>query len=114
MRRMRHVVAIACVVACGSPTAEPPVRSAQQRTLDSSAAVAALRGSRFADAAREATAVLATDPRNSQAAAVHAIAAYQQAVMRLRDGIDETTEHADLHKSFDHERGRAAWRELLG
>jgi hypothetical protein len=73
---MRILVISIVVAACGAPT---PVRTPEQRVHDSAAAVDALRGSRFGDALREASAALALDSHNSQAAAVHAIAAYQQA-----------------------------------
>src|SRR5512140_2455329 len=90
LRAWRGLVLV--MVACGS--SEPPARSPQQRTLDSAPAVAALRESRFADAAREATAELAIDPRSSVPAAIRAIAAYQQAASHLVDELGSVMDQA--------------------
>lgn len=78
-------VVIVAVVACGGAGA--PVRSPAERDRDSAAAVSALQGARFAEAADQATQVLARDPGNARAAAVRAIATYQAAGSRLRDDL---------------------------
>jgi hypothetical protein len=66
------------------------VRSREVRDRDSAAAVTALQIARFAEAAEQATKVLARDPGNSRAAAVRAIATYQAAGSRLRDDLESS------------------------
>ncbi|HKA87418.1 MAG TPA: hypothetical protein VKE22_07110, partial [Haliangiales bacterium] len=90
-----------------------PARSPAQRADDSAGAIAALRGSRFDDAAREATTVLARDPGNAQAAAVRAIATYEQGGSALVEELGAVLDQGESFKALDHERGRAAWQAFL-
>ncbi|HEX3473869.1 MAG TPA: hypothetical protein VHT91_02445 [Kofleriaceae bacterium] len=76
---------VAGAVGCGAGGAA--VRSQAERERDSAVAVASLQAARFAEAASQASLVLARDPGNSRAAAVHAIATYQAAGSRLRDDL---------------------------
>lgn len=82
--------------------------------MDTSAAIEALQASRFADARREADAVLAKDARSSQAAAVRAIATYQGAVERLVKELDAIVDAGDLSRALDHQAGRRMWTTFLG
>lgn len=100
---------VGALVACGP---KPPARSPTEREADSAAAVAALQGSRFAEAAELAGGALAKDPRNGRAAAVRAIAAYQAAGSQLRDDVEQLFEHADGMRALDHQEGRAMWRRF--
>jgi len=108
---MRILVILVMLGACGGSPA--PARSPEQRTQDSAAAVDALRGTRFSDAERAAASALALDPHNSRAAAVRAIAAYQQAGSELVRELSAVLDEGDVVKALDHERGRAAWRAFL-
>jgi hypothetical protein len=111
--RMRSLLVIIALAGCGSSSSESPARSPQQRTLDSAGAVASLRAARFDDAAREATAALVIDPKNAQAAAVRALATYQQAGSQLVSDLTAVLDSANGVHYFDHEEGRAVWRTLL-
>jgi len=106
-----RALALIVLVACGAP--DVPLRPPAEQARDSAAAVAALQASKFEDAHREATMVLARDPRNARAAAVRAIAAYQRSGSRLVGDIDHLFEGADMMKAFDHEGGRASWQRWL-
>jgi hypothetical protein len=106
-----RILVMVVVLGCGAPT---PVRTPEQRTQDSAAAVDALRGTRFSDAERAAASALALDPHNSRAAAVRAIAAYQQAGSELVRELTAVLDEGDAIKALDHERGRAAWKAFLG
>ena len=96
---------VAGAVGCGA--AGGPVRSPAERERDSAIAVSSLQAARFAEAANQASLVLARDPGNSRAAAVRAIATYQAAGSRLRDDLfssgvsllDHTTER-DVGERF--------------
>jgi hypothetical protein len=109
-RRMK-ALALAVLVACGA--SDVPVRPPAEQVRDSATAVAALQASKFEDAHREATTALSRDPRNSRAAAVRAIAAYQRSGSRLIGDIDDLFAGADVMKAFDHKGGRAAWQRWL-
>jgi hypothetical protein len=108
---MKWLLVFAVVGACGQPESSP--RAPQQRSLESASAVAAIREARFADAAHEASAVLARDPKNATAAAIRAITTYQQAASHVFDELGAVMEHAEGLHFFDHERGRAAWIAAL-
>ncbi|MFN0250177.1 MAG: hypothetical protein ACKV2T_25055 [Kofleriaceae bacterium] len=108
---MRHCLLVIMLAACGS--SEPPTASIGQSTADTSAAITALRASKFADARREADVVLAKDPGSSQAAAVRAIATYQGAVQRLGDELGAIMDTGELMKALDHGAGRATWTAFL-
>jgi hypothetical protein len=102
-----RLLPIVLIAACGP---RPPTRTPAERTADAALAVTALRDARFADAEREATTALIADPSNSQAAAVRAIAVYQQAGSALAVEIQAIVDHGV--KGLDHGRGRRAWAEL--
>lgn len=109
-----HALAAGVVVflsACGDEL--PPPRSPEQRTSDSAPALAALQAARFDEAAREASAALALDPRNAQAAAVRAIAGYQRAGHDLVAELGEIIDQAEDLTFFDHQAGRAAWQTFV-
>ncbi|MGE0404630.1 MAG: hypothetical protein AB7T06_48415 [Kofleriaceae bacterium] len=108
---MRHVLLVAIVAACG--TSGSPSSPIGQQRADTSAAITALQASRFADARREADAVLARDARSSQAAAVRAIATYQGAVQRFVAEMTAIINTGELAKVLDHRAGRAMWTKLL-
>lgn len=100
------------VAACGHAelgAAHEPPRPA----IDTTASVEALRAGRFGDAAREASSVLARDPHSSRAAAVRAIATYQQAGEHLVNELAAVLDQGEDLQFFDHERGRAAWRAFV-
>jgi len=103
------VVMAALGVGCGQPEPRAP-----QPQSNSSAAVVALQQGKFDDALRESSAILARDAHASQAAAVHAIARYQQASTTLVQTLGTVADRAESLKFFDHEQGRAAWRTFLG
>ncbi len=105
------VLVATLVSACGDEL--PPPRSPAQRTSDSAPAVQALQAARFAEAEQHAAAALQLDPRNSQAAAVRAIAGYQRAGHELVREIGAVIEEAEDAKFFDHEAGRAAWQTFI-
>src|SRR5262245_26305952 len=104
----RPIVIFLAIWACG----HPPARDPQQRRQDSAAAIVALQGSRFDDAGREASAALARDAHNSQAAAVRAITTYQAAGHKLVSELSAIIETGHYMKVLDHEQGRAVWREF--
>lgn len=109
---MRHVLlSIIILGACGS--SEPQISPIGGQRADTSAAINALQASKFADARREADAVLAKDARSAQAAAVRAIATYQGAVQRFVNEMSAVVESGDLMKALDHQAGRASWTKLL-
>lgn len=89
------------------------MRSPQERLDDSAPAVTALRAAKFADAERAAASALGQDPHNARAAAVRAIATYQQAGERLVTDLGELVVHGIGSKGFDHELGRLMWRAFL-
>ncbi|HEX4419122.1 MAG TPA: hypothetical protein VH165_14520 [Kofleriaceae bacterium] len=107
---MKCLLVVLAVVACG-PAA--PVRTPAQRTEASAPVVAALQASKFDDAARQATAVLASDPGNARAAAVRAIATYQVSGNHLVDQLIQIIEKSNHLEFFDHAGGRAAWQGFL-
>jgi hypothetical protein len=109
---MKQLLMILALVACGGPAV--PARTPAQRAQDSASAVATLQASKFDDAARQATTVLASDPGNARAAAVRAIATYQAGVHGLIEELRQIIEKADHLEFFDHEGGRAAWQSFLG
>jgi hypothetical protein len=109
---MKRLLVVVAVLSCGGPAA--PVRTPAQRAEASASAVAALQASKFEDAARQATAVLASDPGNSRAAAVRAIASYQLGVHGLIEELGRIVENAERLEFFDHAGGRAAWQGFLG
>lgn len=102
----RSIIVFLAICACG----HPPVRDPQQRKQDSAAAVAALQGSRFEDAGREASAVLARDAHNSQAAAIRAITTYQAAGNKLVSDLSQIIDAGEYMKALDHEQGRVVWQ----
>jgi hypothetical protein len=108
---MKQLLVILAMAACGGPAV--PARTPEQRLEASASAVAALQASKFEDAARQATAVLASDPGNARAAAVRAVATYQSGVHGLIEELRHIIEGADHLEFFDHERGRAAWQGFL-
>ncbi|HUS27285.1 MAG TPA: hypothetical protein VMZ53_02220 [Kofleriaceae bacterium] len=105
---MRLSVLFAAFVACTPPQAQPPKQSA-----DASAAVSELRAARFPEAERASLAVLKQDRKNSTAAAVHAVAKYDQAIEKLVAELGTVIDQGEGLKFFDHERGRAAWQAFL-
>jgi hypothetical protein len=104
----RPIVIFLAICACSHPPALDP----QQRKQDSAAAIVALQGSRFEDAGREASAVLARDAHNSQAAAVRAITSYQAAAHKLVSELSAIIDRGEYMKVLDHEQGRAVWRDF--
>ena len=99
------------LVACGS--SGPSTSSIGSHHVDATAAITALQASKFADARREADAVLAKDASSSQAAAVRAIATYQAGVERLVGEMSAIMETGELMKALDHQSGRAMWTKFL-
>ena len=81
--------------------------------MDAAPALAALRAGEFTEAARAATAVIAREPRDSQVAAVRAVATYVGAADRLAAELQAVLERADSVHYFDHEQGRAVWTRFL-
>ena len=104
-------ITLVVLVACGAT--ELPPRDPQLQASDSAAAVAALQGSKFADAERESAAVLGRDPRNSRAAAVHAIASYQRAAFDMWAELQVIMARAERLEFFDHKAGRVSWQRWL-
>ena len=100
------------LTACGGAGA-PAARTPSQRATDSAPAVTALQTGQFADAARQAEAALALDPRNPRAAAVHAIATYQRSMHDYVHAIGAIIDAADDLKFFDHQGGRETWQKML-
>jgi len=109
MKRLLLILAVSA--ACGG--AEAPARSPAQRATDSAPAVTALQAGNFDDAARQAEAALALDPRNARAAGVHAIATYQHAMHQYVHEIGAIIDAADKLSFFDHTGGRETWQKLL-
>jgi len=107
-RRMRSSVLFAALVACTPVQPQPPKQSA-----DASAAVSELRAARFPEAERASLAILKHDRKSSTAAAVHAIAKYDQSVETLVGELGRVLDQGEGLKFFDHERGRAAWQKFL-
>lgn len=87
-------------------------RNSAQQHKDSETAVTALKASKFRDAQREASVVLGKDPRNSRAAAVRAITAYQEAGNNLIVSLTGVMRHAGGLKFFDHQGARQAWLDF--
>ena len=106
---MRNIWVVFLLVACGQPDPKAP-----QPVPESSPAVGSLRKGSFDVALLESNAELARDPHSSQAAAVRAIARYQQAGSQLFAELGAVTDSGEALKYFDHERARAAWRAFLG
>jgi hypothetical protein len=109
---MKRLLVALVVMSCGGPAA--PVRTPAQRAEASAPAVTALQASKFDDAARQATSVLAADPGNSRAAAVRAIARYKVGVHGLIEELGRIIVKAEHLEFFDHAGGRAAWQGFLG
>ena len=106
---MRNVMlVVALVAACGQP--EP---SAPRPRTERGSAVLALQEGKFDDALKQSAAWLAQDPHSSRAAAVHAIAHYQQAASTVWVELEGVINGAGSLKFFDHEKGRAAWKTFL-
>lgn len=118
LMQLGKVRALACAVlcmlatSCGQP--EPPPRAPRQDSARGRSAIAALREARFADAVREASAALTDDPRDSQAAAVRAVARYQRAVEALVKELLDVLDRGEQFKFLDHEQGRKIWLAFLG
>jgi hypothetical protein len=112
IRALACVSLCVLVTSCGQP--EPPPRTPRQDPAHTRSATAALRDSRFADAVRESAAALTDDPRDSQAAAVRAIARYERAVETLAKELLAVVERGDQFKFLDHEQGRKIWLAFLG
>jgi hypothetical protein len=102
------IVVGAALAACGQPEPKTP-----QHSYETNAAVAAVQQGKLDVAMSEASAMLAREPRNSQAAAVHAIARYQAAGSQLFGELRVVLDEASSLKFFDHEKGRAAWRAFI-
>jgi len=79
---MKHLVALALLAACGSAPL-PPVR-----TADDAPALEALRSARFDVAIELGTRQLAIEPRDAEAAAIRALAAYVQATSTLYTSLE--------------------------
>jgi len=110
---MKHpglVLVVTLAAACGPAG---PARSPSQRATDSAPAVTALVAGNFADAGKQAEAALARDPRNARAAAVHAIATYQQSMHRYIHEVGQIVDAADKLEFFDHTGGRETWQKML-
>ena len=105
------VVVAACASGC---TSDPPPRAPAELAADAAPVLAALRAGRFSEATRDATAVLARDPRHAQVAASRAIAEYVTAADELSRDFRGLIEGADAIHAFDHEEGRAMWTRFLG
>jgi hypothetical protein len=99
---------------CHSSTAtvEPPRRTAEQRSADAAAAYNELKAAKFDEAARDAQAAMALDPRNSTAAAIHAVSTYQSAMSDLITDLGKVLDEAGPMKLLDHPAGRAAWTKF--
>jgi hypothetical protein len=100
------------LVACSGDKGPPP-RTPEQRGTDSATAVTALQAGTFDQATQEASAALALDPRNAQAAAVRAIAGYQVAGSDLVHEIGRILEESDQLNALDHAAGRKAWQTFI-
>ena len=79
---MKHLVTLALLAACGSAPL-PPVR-----TADDAPALEALRSARFDVAIELGTRQLAIEPRDAEAAAIRALAAYVQATSTLYTSLE--------------------------
>lgn len=108
--RKSLLVVLLSLGACGGPP--PPTRTPQQRADDSAPAVKALQASEFVGARNAADAALARDPRNARAAAVRAIARYQDAGSTLFKDLRLLLEGGGYLKAIDHEEGRAMWQRF--
>jgi hypothetical protein len=100
------------VTACAQPEQSP--RTPRQESARTSAAIAALRESRFADALRESDSALGADPRDARAAAVRAIARYQRAIETLVKELLAVLDRGVELKFLDHEQGRKIWLAFSG
>src|SRR5688500_11491721 len=109
--RALAIAILATLVACGA--ADPPARTTDQRTEDSTPAGTALRATQFAAAIKHADAALALDPRNARAAAVRAIAHYRAAGHDLIGGLESILRTGASIKAFDHAQGREVWTTFL-
>jgi hypothetical protein len=104
---------LAAAVACGHAEPVPPAGGLDVRAAETAGAVTALRDGRFEEAAHEASRVLARAPRSSQAAAVRAIAAYEQAGDQLIGELKSVEDVASHLSVLDEARGRAAWQSFV-
>src|SRR5689334_19360047 len=104
----RWLAFLVVFTACGNTEPLAP-KEPHQQALDSAPAVAAIRQARFGDAAREATSVLVADPQNATAAAIRALATYQQAATNLIAELTAVLTSGIGFGMLDHERGRRAW-----
>jgi hypothetical protein len=109
---MRNLMIVASALMCACASAPPP-RSAAQRAADTAPALAALRDAHFELAVTDATAALALDPKDADAAAIRAIATYVTAADELWTTLEELSRDADRIRAFDHPKGRAAWTTFL-
>ncbi len=109
---MRNLMLLAALAACASDPPPPP-RAPDVQAVDAAPALAALRAGQFTDAARAASVVLAREPRDSQVAAVRAVATYVGAADRLASELEAVIKGADAVHYFDHEEGRAVWTRFL-
>ena len=109
---MRRLLLLATLAACASDPPPPP-RPPDVQVLDAAPALAALRAGQFDEAARAAGTALARAPRDSQVAAIRAVATYVGAADRLADRLEAVIKAADAVHYFDHEEGRAVWTRFL-
>lgn len=107
-----YVCVMAVLAGCGQPEQTP--RAPGRAGAHTQAAASALRASHFADAVREADAALASDERDSQAAAVRAVGRYQRAGEALVRELGAVLDSGENLKFLDHEKGRLVWRTFLG
>jgi hypothetical protein len=107
LTRAASIVALILTTSCWG---KGPTRTPSQKADDSAAAVKALQGSQFADAAQQATLALHLDPHNARAAGVRAIATYEQGGDALYKDLEMLARGADIAKVLDHEEGRRMWQ----
>lgn len=107
------IVLAVMLAACWGGTKEVANRPATAAEVaDAGPALAALQASRFDEAKRLATEVLARDPHNARAAGVRALVTYQAAGNALIIELGAVMAEAEGMKFFDHEAGRAAWKQF--
>ena len=100
---------IVLIAACGTAELPPPAKMTEQ----SVPAAVALRASKFEEAGRIAASVLAREPRDSRAAAIRAVTAYQRAADDLVKQLSLVIEQGDSLKALDHAKGRRVWQTFL-
>lgn len=105
---MRFLV-IVMIAACGTAELPPPAKM----TEHSVPAAEALRASKFEEARRIATSVLAREPRDSRAAAIRAVTTYQVAADDLVEQLSLVLEQGASLKALDHAKGRRVWQTFL-